>query len=104
MVAVAKSALLVLASAAVYIQEWLLCLCRSNPRFTNSTAFVRDNALLPPYKLSLAEALLCCHVCLQAGYRAEKFSIFPHVDSPAALIKSLAAKSSQATQGSQGSK
>lgn len=48
----------------------------------------------------------CLSVCLsaccncQAGYRAEKFGIFPHVDSPAALIKSLAGRGSQAaTQG-----
>jgi hypothetical protein len=37
---------------------------------------------------------------MQAGYRAEKFSIFPHIDSPAMLIKSLAGRGSQATQGS----
>jgi hypothetical protein len=43
----------------------------------------------------------CCCLscaCSQAGYRAEKFSVFPHVDSPAVLIKHLAGK------GSQGSK
>lgn len=41
----------------------------------------------------------CAPAAAQAGYRAEKFSVFPHVDSPAMLIKSLAGRGSQATQG-----
>lgn len=57
--------------------------------------------------------LLCCClircvcVCVsnnlvpQAGYRAEKFSMFPHVDSPAVLIKSLAAATLQPGQEAQ---
>lgn len=45
-----------------------------------------------PRRLGQGPSLLTCRPCparLQAEYRAEKLSAFPHVDSPARLIREL---------------